>query len=70
MAARATGTERRWLYLLAPLPVLLAVRATELAPRHLLLLYPLGCIILAAGLATVRQRRIVLAALVLAGAAV
>lgn len=70
LAARASGPSRRWLYLVAPLGVLASVRATDLAPRHLLLLYPLGCIVLAAGLATVRHRRTLLAALVVAGAAV
>lgn len=70
MATRPSGNGRRWLYLLAPLLVLFAVRATELAPRHLLLLYPLGCMVIGAGLATLRHRSAVLALLVLAGAAV
>jgi hypothetical protein len=69
-AARMSGPGRRWLYLLAPLGVLLGVRATELAPRHLLLLYPLGCGVLAAGLAGFARRRTWLAALAIAGAAV
>jgi hypothetical protein len=69
-ALRARGPHRRWLYLLAPLGVLLTVRATELAPRHLLLLYPLGCIVLAAGLAGFARRGAWLAGLAIAGAAV
>ena len=69
-ASRASGVRRRWLYLLAPLPVLFAVRTTELAPRHLLLLVPLACIVMGAGLATIRRRDVVVGALVALGAAV
>lgn len=66
----ARGPARRWLYVLAPLGALVAVRTTDLAPRHLLLLYPLGCIVLATGLAAMPRRREILAGLVVAGAAV
>lgn len=69
-AMGATGPARRWLYLLAPLATLCAVHTTDVAPRHLLLLYPLGCILLGTGLAAMPRRRAILAGLVLAGAAV
>ncbi|HTY19718.1 MAG TPA: hypothetical protein VMH82_18505 [Myxococcota bacterium] len=70
MAVRSGRPRRRWLYLLAPLGVLVLVDATQLAPRHLLLLYPLGCVVLAAGLSELPRRGTLLAALVLAGAVV
>lgn len=69
-ALAGPGPARRWLYLLAPLAVLLVVEPTALASRQMLLLYPLGCIVLATGLATMPRRREILAGLVLAGAAV
>jgi hypothetical protein len=70
VALRARGVRRRALYLLAPLLVIPVVRPAELAPRHLLLLGPLGCVVLAAGLARSPRRRVVVAALAAAGLAV
>jgi len=73
VAVRARGVPRRALYLLAPLLVRPVVRAAELAPRHLLLLPPLGCVVLAAGLARSPRRRLAVAAvaaLAVAGLAV
>jgi hypothetical protein len=69
-ALRARSRGRLALYLGAPALVLLAVRAGELAPRHLLLLYPLGCIALAVGFAGLRRRNALVGALCAAGAAV
>ncbi|MGD8377215.1 MAG: hypothetical protein PVF68_13860 [Acidobacteriota bacterium] len=72
-AAALHGRPRRvWLYLLAPLPVLLTVRPGELAPRHLLLLYPLACVVMGVALRELPRpaRGAVLAALLVTGAGV
>lgn len=67
---RARDRRRLALYVLAPALVLVAVRASEVAPRHLLLLYPLGCVAIAVGFAQARRRTAIVAALAAAGAAV
>lgn len=71
-AALHRRPRRLWLYLVAPLPVLLTVRPGELAPRHLLLLYPLACVVMGLALPDLPRRALggVLAALLITGAGV
>jgi len=69
-AMRATQPRRLLLYLLAPLGVIFLVAADHLVARHLLLLYPIGCLVIACGLRPDRGPRVViLAVLLLSGAA-
>ena len=69
-ALRATQPRRLLLYLLAPLGVIFLVASDHLVARHLLLLYPIGCLVIACGLRPDQGFRVtVLAALLLSGAA-
>ncbi len=70
--ARVRRTPALLLYAAAPLGMLFVVNAQELVARHVIILWPIACVVLAVGLSTVSRRAAaaVLGLLVASGAAV